>query len=67
MAEASLTLIGGPTVLIELGLLRFLTDPTFDEPGDYQLPYVTLKKTRGPALPPAGIGSIDAVNAGYSG
>jgi L-ascorbate metabolism protein UlaG (beta-lactamase superfamily) len=26
---------GGPTALIEFGGLRFLTDPTFDEPGDY--------------------------------
>lgn len=27
---ATLTLIGGPTVLIEIGGLRLLTDPTFD-------------------------------------
>ena len=26
---------GGPTALIELGGLRFVTDPTFDEPQDY--------------------------------
>ena len=26
---------GGPTALVEFGNLRFLTDPTFDEPGDY--------------------------------
>jgi len=30
-----LTLIGGPTVLIELDGLRMLTDPTFDPPGHY--------------------------------
>jgi L-ascorbate metabolism protein UlaG (beta-lactamase superfamily) len=34
--EATLTLIGGPTVLIELGGFRLLTDPTFDAPGRYQ-------------------------------
>jgi hypothetical protein len=34
--EASLTLIGGPTVLIEFFGLRLLTDPTFDEPGTYE-------------------------------
>ena len=28
----SLTLIDGPTLLIEFGGLRILTDPTFDEP-----------------------------------
>jgi L-ascorbate metabolism protein UlaG (beta-lactamase superfamily) len=28
-----LTLIGGPTVLIELAGLRLPTDPTFDPPG----------------------------------
>lgn len=26
---------GGPTALFEYGGLRFLTDPTFDAPGDY--------------------------------
>ena len=26
---------GGPTALIKFGGLRFLTDPTFDQPGDY--------------------------------
>jgi L-ascorbate metabolism protein UlaG (beta-lactamase superfamily) len=61
MAIAAVTLIGGPTALIELGGLRFLTDPTFDNPGDYRLPYVNLKKTRRPALHQAEIGGIDAV------
>jgi L-ascorbate metabolism protein UlaG (beta-lactamase superfamily) len=28
-------LFGGPTASIDFGGLRFLTDPTFDEPGDY--------------------------------
>jgi L-ascorbate metabolism protein UlaG (beta-lactamase superfamily) len=61
MTNASITLIGGPTVLLELQGLRFLTDPTFDNPGDYHLPYVRLKKTSKPAINPAGIGIIDAV------
>jgi L-ascorbate metabolism protein UlaG (beta-lactamase superfamily) len=55
------TLIGGPTVLIEVGGFRFLTDPTFDEPGDYPLPHVTLTKTARPALALADIGAVDAV------
>ncbi len=29
---------GGPTALFEYGGLRFLTDPTFDGPGDFQAP-----------------------------
>ena len=35
-AKTTLTLIGGPTVLIEFDGLRLLTDPTFDPPVDYQ-------------------------------
>jgi L-ascorbate metabolism protein UlaG (beta-lactamase superfamily) len=31
-----LTYIGGPTILIEVGALRLLTDPTFDPPGNYE-------------------------------
>jgi L-ascorbate metabolism protein UlaG (beta-lactamase superfamily) len=58
---AVLTLIGGPTVLIEIGGFRLLTDPTFDGPGTYQLPHVTLEKRAGPALAAAEVGRIDAV------
>jgi L-ascorbate metabolism protein UlaG (beta-lactamase superfamily) len=57
----SITLIGGPTALIEIDGFRLLTDPTFDAPGDYQLPHVTLQKLAGPALPSDAIGEIDAV------
>jgi L-ascorbate metabolism protein UlaG (beta-lactamase superfamily) len=60
-ASATLTLIGGPTVLIEIGGLRLLTDPTFDAPGAYALPHVTLKKLAGPALNENQVGRIDAV------
>jgi L-ascorbate metabolism protein UlaG (beta-lactamase superfamily) len=60
--DATLTLIGGPTVLIELAGLRFLTDPTFDEPGRYQsTSTVTLEKTSGPALSADEVGDVDAV------
>lgn len=57
----SLTLIGGPTVLIEIGSLRLLTDPTFDQPRTYKLPHAELRKLTGPAIPAADIGAIDAV------
>jgi len=59
--KLNITLIGGPTALIEIGGFRLLTDPTFDEPGDYQLPHVVLKKTTRPALRPDELGAIDAV------
>jgi L-ascorbate metabolism protein UlaG (beta-lactamase superfamily) len=61
MTAAKITLIGGPTALVEFGGFRLLTDPTFDPPGEYQLPHVTLKKTSAPALSAAEIGPVDAV------
>ena len=59
--ETTLTLIGGPTVLIELGGLRLLTDPTFDEPGKYEARGIVLEKKSGPALSPDQLGVFDAV------
>src|SRR5205814_3127541 len=57
----SITLIGGPTALIDIDGFRLLTDPTFDGPGAYQLPHVKLEKLAGPALGADKIGEIDAV------
>ncbi|GGW77881.1 MBL fold metallo-hydrolase [Streptomyces lucensis JCM 4490] len=54
--------LGGPTVLIEYGGLRFLTDPTFDGPGDYPAPSGrVLTKTAPPLVTPAGLGPVDVV------
>jgi L-ascorbate metabolism protein UlaG (beta-lactamase superfamily) len=61
MNPLRITLIGGPTALIEIGGFRILTDPTFDAPGAYQLPHVKLEKLSGPALEPEAIGKVDAV------
>ena len=61
MSSLTLTLIGGPTALIEIDGFRLLTDPTFDLPGTYQLPHVKLEKLSGPALALDAIGEIDAV------
>ncbi len=55
---AELTLIGGPTALIEYGGLRWLTDPTLSPPGD-QVDQLT--KTTGPALEADALGAIDVV------
>jgi L-ascorbate metabolism protein UlaG (beta-lactamase superfamily) len=58
-----LTHVGGPTVLIELGGWRLLTDPTFDPAGgSYRFGWGTgSQKLAGPALSPEELGPIDAV------
>jgi L-ascorbate metabolism protein UlaG (beta-lactamase superfamily) len=61
MSSLMITLIGGPTALIEVGGFRLLTDPTFDAPGEYRLPHVTLKKLGRPALTAQQVGPVDAV------
>jgi L-ascorbate metabolism protein UlaG (beta-lactamase superfamily) len=60
-SNLTLTLIGGPTALIEIGNFRLLTDPTFDPPGLYQKTPVHFEKTSGPALSVEEIGALDAV------
>jgi len=40
---------GGPTVVLPYGGLTFLTDPTFDEPGDYPIGDRKLTKTAPPS------------------
>ncbi len=61
MSSLTLTLVGGPTALIEIDGFRLLTDPTFDLPGTYQLPAVKLEKLSPPALTADAIGEVDAV------
>ncbi|MDQ0391574.1 MBL fold metallo-hydrolase [Labrys monachus] len=60
-SNLTLTLIGGPTALVEIGGLRLLTDPTFDPPGIYQTAPVRFEKTSGPALSVEEVGALDAV------
>ncbi len=55
------TLVGGPTLLIEVAGFRLLTDPTFDAPGVYDLGAVRLEKRTGPAVSPEAVGPVDAV------
>ncbi|GAA2820113.1 MBL fold metallo-hydrolase [Streptomyces showdoensis] len=52
---------GGPTALFEYGGLRFLTDPTFDAPGEYPTPAGPLVKTAPAAGTPADLGRVDVV------
>lgn len=50
--------IGGPTVLLRWAGRAVLSDPTFDEPGEYP-GGVTLRKLTGPAVAAADLGPID--------
>ncbi len=53
---------GGPTALFEYGGLRFLTDPTFDAPGDYERAgRRILTKTAPPTGSVADLGRVDVV------
>ena len=56
-----LTLIGGPTLLIEYAGLRILTDPAFDQPRSYPSAGITLTKKTGPALSVDEVLPIDIV------
>jgi L-ascorbate metabolism protein UlaG (beta-lactamase superfamily) len=54
----AMTYIGGPTLLLELGGLRLMTDPTFDRAGTR---YDRLHKLIGPAIRADRVGAVDAV------
>jgi L-ascorbate metabolism protein UlaG (beta-lactamase superfamily) len=60
-AQVQVRTFGGPTALFEYGGLRFLTDPTFDDPGDYPSPGATLTKTAPSTTAPAHLGTVDVV------
>ncbi|MFI2780279.1 MBL fold metallo-hydrolase [Streptomyces sp. ALB3] len=60
-ASFPVRVFGGPTALFEYGGLRFVTDPTFDGPGDHQAPAVMLTKTAAADGSPADLGRVDVV------
>ncbi|MFC9844740.1 MBL fold metallo-hydrolase [Streptomyces sp. NPDC060223] len=60
-AQFPVRVLGGPTALFEYGGLHFLTDPTFDGPGDYHAPGPTLTKTAPSIATPADLGPLDVV------
>ncbi|GGR86866.1 hypothetical protein GCM10010252_26960 [Streptomyces aureoverticillatus] len=59
--QVPVRVLGGPTAFFEYGGLRFLTDPTFDAPGDYPAQGGSLTKTAPSAGSPADLGRIDVV------
>lgn len=52
--------VGGPTLRFRYAGSTWLTDPTFDQPGDYP-GRVTLHKLMGPAVSPREVGPVDVV------
>jgi L-ascorbate metabolism protein UlaG (beta-lactamase superfamily) len=60
--EVKIKYIGGPTALLEVGGLRFLTDPTFDPMNSkYDTGLYVLHKLTNPAIDVNKIGKIDFV------
>ncbi|WP_264927118.1 MBL fold metallo-hydrolase, partial [Streptomyces sp. A012304] len=62
--KVNVRVYGGPTALIEYGGLRFVTDPTFDPPGEYPMPLPgdhKLVKTIPSTVTAADLGPVDAV------
>jgi L-ascorbate metabolism protein UlaG (beta-lactamase superfamily) len=53
----AVSVLGGPTTVIDIGGLRLVCDPTFDDAGDHGY----LTKTAGPAATEADLGAVDAV------
>jgi L-ascorbate metabolism protein UlaG (beta-lactamase superfamily) len=66
-SRITFTYLGGPSGILEYGGLRFLIDPTFDEPQTYPDDDgdTPLVKTHSPALTPDEIGDIDVVLASH--
>ena len=59
-ASLAVTVVGGPTALLEWAGLRLLLDPTFDAPQRYGPDPDDLEKTGGPAVAFGDLGRIDA-------
>ncbi len=60
--QLRITYIGGPTVLLEFGGVRLVTDPTFDPGGgEYPSGAAVLRKLSGPAVSIDAVGPVDYV------
>jgi L-ascorbate metabolism protein UlaG (beta-lactamase superfamily) len=55
--ESAAMVLGGPTAVLDIGGLRIVSDPTFDDPG----PHGYLTKTAGPALSERDLRPVDLV------
>ncbi|WP_421733300.1 MBL fold metallo-hydrolase [Cellulomonas sp.] len=61
MTSITATYVGGPTVHLRYAGQTFLTDPTFDPPGEYPGTGATLRKLVGPGVPLVDLGPVDVV------
>ncbi|KIQ18448.1 MBL fold metallo-hydrolase [Rhodococcus sp. MEB064] len=66
----SVTLVGGPTAVIDYAGLRFVTDPTFDPPSSYGpekhgVEGIVMVKNAGPAVQLDELGRVDVVLASH--
>ena len=60
--EIKITYIGGPTALLEVAGIKFLTDPTFDPAlSNYKTKVYVLHKLEGPKLSSNDLGKVDFV------
>ncbi|OBA72313.1 Zn-dependent hydrolase [Mycobacterium sp. 1554424.7] len=55
--ECAITVLGGPTTVVDIGGRRIVMDPTFDPPGEHGY----LTKLVGPAVGADALGPVDAV------
>jgi L-ascorbate metabolism protein UlaG (beta-lactamase superfamily) len=55
--DCAISVLGGPTTVVDIAGRRIVMDPTFDPPG----PHDYLTKTTGPAVSSDALGTIDAV------
>ena len=55
--RCAVSVLGGPTVVVDVAGHRLVMDPTFDPPG----PHAHLTKTAGPTVEAAALGAVDVV------
>jgi L-ascorbate metabolism protein UlaG (beta-lactamase superfamily) len=55
--RCAVSVLGGPTIVVDVAGLRIVMDPTFDPPG----PHAYLVKTAGPTVEAAALGVVDVV------
>lgn len=55
--ECAITVLGGPTTVVDIGGRRIVMDPTFDPPGEHAY----LTKLVGPAVDADALGPVDVV------
>ncbi len=55
--SCAITVLGGPTTVVDIAARRIVMDPTFDPPGVHAY----LTKTAGPAVSADALGSVDTV------